>query len=127
MQKINLTGEYFADATLDTQSIPLQPLLATYAPAEAANLGGATEVHAILQGPLKDWKQLEIHVTVPELNVNYGNSVQLAAASPIHIDYTHGLIALQESQSAAPTQICKSREPFRPSAIVRSSCCFLGR
>ena len=62
--KINLTGEYFADATLDTQSIPLQPLLATYAPAQAANLGGTTEVHATLQGPLKNWKQLEIHATV---------------------------------------------------------------
>ncbi|HEY5255219.1 MAG TPA: translocation/assembly module TamB domain-containing protein [Acidobacteriaceae bacterium] len=95
--KINLTGDYLADATLDTQSIPLQPLLATYAPAEGANLGGATEVHATLQGPLKNWKQLEIHATVPELNVNYGNSVQLAAASPIHVDYSHGLISLQRA------------------------------
>ncbi len=94
---INLTGDYFADATLDTQSIPLQPLLATYAPEQASNFGGATEVHATLQGPLKDWKQREIHATLPELKVNYGNSVQLAAASPIHIDYTHGLIALQRA------------------------------
>jgi len=95
--KINLTGDYFADATVDTQSIPLQPLLATYAPAQTANLGGSTQVHATLQGPLKDWKQLEIHATFPELKVNYGNSVQLAAASPIHVDYTHGLIALQKA------------------------------
>jgi translocation and assembly module TamB len=95
--KINLTGNYFAEATLDTQSIPLQPLLATYATAEAANLGGTTEVHATLQGPLKDWKQLEIHVTLPRLKVNYGNSIQLAAAAPIHVDYTHGLIALQRA------------------------------
>ncbi|HTU51590.1 MAG TPA: translocation/assembly module TamB domain-containing protein [Acidobacteriaceae bacterium] len=95
--KINLTGEYFADAALDTQSIPLQPLLATYAPAQAANLGGATQVRATLQGPLKDWKQLEIHATLPELKVNYGNSINLAAASPIHVDYTHGLIALQKA------------------------------
>ncbi|MGC1871846.1 MAG: translocation/assembly module TamB domain-containing protein [Acidobacteriaceae bacterium] len=95
--KINLTGDYFANATLDTQSIPLQPLLAAYAPAQAANLGGATQVHATLQGPLKDWKQLEIHATLPELKVNYGNSIQLAAASPIHVDYVHGLIALQKA------------------------------
>jgi translocation and assembly module TamB len=95
--KINLSGEYFADATLDTQSIPLQPLLATYAPAQASNLGGMTEVHATLQGPLKDWEQLQVHATLPELKVNYGSSVQLAAASPIHFDYTHGLIALQRA------------------------------
>jgi translocation and assembly module TamB len=95
--KINLTGDYIADATLDTQSIPLEPLLATYAPAQAANLGGTTEIHATLHGPLKDWRQLEVHATLPQLKVNYGNSVQLAAAAPIHIDYTHGLIALQRA------------------------------
>jgi translocation and assembly module TamB len=94
--KVNLTGDYFTQATLDTQSIPLQPLLATYAPEQAANLGGTTQVHATLQGPLKDWKQLEIHATLPELKVNYGTSVQLAAASAIHVDYTHGLIAFQK-------------------------------
>ena len=94
--KVNLTGDYAADATLDTQAIPLQPLLATYAPAEAANLGGATEVHATLHGPLKNWKRMEAHITLPELKLNYGKSVQLAAASPIHMDYTHGLIALQK-------------------------------
>lgn len=95
--KINLTGDYFADATLDTQSIPLQPLLAAYAPAQAENLGGTTEVHAMLEGPLKNWRQLEIHATLPELKMNYGSSVQLAATSPIHVDYTHGLIALQRA------------------------------
>jgi translocation and assembly module TamB len=95
--KINLTGNYFTEATLDTQSIPLQPLLSTYAPAQAANLGGTTEIHATLQGPLKDWKQLQIHATLPQLKVNYGNSVQLAAAAPIHIDYAHGLITLQRA------------------------------
>jgi translocation and assembly module TamB len=94
--KVNLTGDYFAQARLDTQLIPLQPLLATYAPAQAANVGGDTAIHATLQGPLKNWKQLEIHATLPELKLNYGNSVQLAAASPIHVDYSHGLIALQK-------------------------------
>lgn len=94
--KVSLTGDFMADATLDTQSIPLQPLLATYAPTEAANLGGNTALHATLHGSLKNWKQMEAHITVPELKLSYGKSVQLAAASPIHVDYTHGLIALQK-------------------------------
>ena len=94
--KINLTGDYFADATLDTQSIPLQPLMAAYAPAEAANVGGNTQVHATLRGPLKDWKQLEVHATLPQLQASYGKSIQLAASNPIHVDYSHGLIALQK-------------------------------
>ncbi|MES2221058.1 MAG: translocation/assembly module TamB domain-containing protein [Acidobacteriota bacterium] len=94
---VRLTGDYSADATLDTQSIPLQPLLATYAPAGVANLGGTTQLHATLRGPLKQWKQLEIEATLPELKVNYGNSVQLAATAPIHLRYNHGSIALQRT------------------------------
>jgi translocation and assembly module TamB len=34
--KVNLTGDYPADATLDTQTIPLQPIFAIYAPEQAA-------------------------------------------------------------------------------------------
>ena len=94
---VRLTGDYIADATLDTQSIPLQPLLATYAPAESGKLRGTTELHATLHGPLKQWKQLQIHATLPELKLNYGTSVQLAATAPIQLDYTHGLIALQKT------------------------------
>ena len=33
--KVNLTGDYLADATLDTQTIPLQPIFAIYAPEQA--------------------------------------------------------------------------------------------
>ncbi len=32
--KVNLTGDYLADATLDTQTIPLQPIFAIYAPGQ---------------------------------------------------------------------------------------------
>jgi len=35
-----------ADAVLDSQSIPLQPLIAAYAPSQAGNVTGQTEVHA---------------------------------------------------------------------------------
>jgi len=94
--KAILTGDYFTQATLDTTSIPLQPFLATYVPAQATNLRGDTSVHATLHGPLKKWKQLQAHVTIPELKLNYGNSVQLAASSPIDLDYNHGVLALQK-------------------------------
>ena len=54
--KVNLTGDYAADATLDTQTIPLQPIFAIYAPAQADDLSGQTEVHGTLHGPLKNKK-----------------------------------------------------------------------
>ncbi len=95
--KVALTGDYIADAKLDTQGIPLGPLLAVYAPDQAANIAGQTEIHATLHGPLKNRKQLEAHVTIPILKLAYSNSVQLAATAPIHIDYKDETINVQRS------------------------------
>jgi translocation and assembly module TamB len=95
--KVSLTGDYIADATLDTQSIPLGPLLAAYAPDEAANVTGQTEIHATLHGPLKDWQRLEAHATIPVFKLAYTDSIQLAADSPIRIDMKDGVINVQPS------------------------------
>jgi translocation and assembly module TamB len=95
--KVNLTGDYQADATLDTQAIPLQPIFAIYAPDQAADLTGQTEVHATLHGPLKNKKLLEAHVTIPTLKLAYSNTIQLAETSPIRVDYKDTVITLQRS------------------------------
>ncbi len=95
--RVALTGDYPADATLDTQGIPLGPLLAVYAPDQTANLKGQTELHATLHGPLKNKQQLEAHVTIPVLKLAYGDNVQLAATGPIHVDYKEGTINVQRS------------------------------
>jgi translocation and assembly module TamB len=95
--KVNLSGDYLADATLDTQAIPFQPLLAIYAPEQAANVTGQTEVHATLHGPLKNKDLIEAHVNMPILQMAYGNTVQLAAASPVRIDYKNGIVAIQRA------------------------------
>jgi translocation and assembly module TamB len=95
--KVNLTGDYLADATLDTQTIPLQPIFAIYAPQQAGDLSGQTELHGTLHGPLKNKKLLEAHLTIPALKLAYSNSIQLAETSPIHVDYKDQLITLQRS------------------------------
>jgi translocation and assembly module TamB len=95
--RVNLTSDYETDATLDTQNIPLQPIVALYSPANAATLLGATEVHATVHGPAKNKNLLEAHVTIPYLNVNYNNAIQLAAAAPIHVDYQNSVVTLQHS------------------------------
>ena len=92
---VNLTGDYLADATLDTQGIPLQPLVAAYAPDQADAVTGQTELHATLHGPLKDKNALEAHVTVPYLKVAYNNNIQLAAESPIKVDYKNNIVNIQ--------------------------------
>jgi translocation and assembly module TamB len=94
---VNLSGDYLADASINTQTIPLQPLLAAYAPKQAANLSGQTEIHATLHGPLKNKNLLEVHATVPELKLAYGKTIELAAVSPIHIDYKNGVVSLQRA------------------------------
>ncbi|HVZ19212.1 MAG TPA: translocation/assembly module TamB domain-containing protein, partial [Terriglobales bacterium] len=94
---INLTGDYETTATIDTQSIPLAPLVAVYMPDQAGNITGQTEVHGTLRGPLKQPKNVEAHVTIPTLAVNYQNRVQIGAPQPIRIDYVNGVLAVQRS------------------------------
>jgi translocation and assembly module TamB len=95
--QVNLTGDFPADATLDTQSIPLGPLIAAYAPDEAAEVTGNTELHATLHGPLKDRQHLEAHATIPVLKLAYADNFQLAATAPIQIDYKNGVVNIERS------------------------------
>lgn len=92
---LSLTGNYPANVSLDTQTLPLQPLLALYAPDVADELTGQTQVHLELHGPLKDKRAVVGQVTIPVLNVSYNKVVNLAAEGPIHIDYQSGNLRIQ--------------------------------
>ena len=94
---VDLIGDYNANAVFDTQAIPLAPLVATYAPTQAGNITGQTEIHATLRGPLKNKSLLEAHVTIPQLTANYKNIIQLGAAGPIRADLVNGTLTLQRS------------------------------
>lgn len=95
--RVNLTGAYYTTAALDTSRVALQPILAIYAPTQAANLSGQTELHATLQGPLKNRSALNAHATIPILQVNYRNAIHLSAANPIRVDYVNGVLTLQRA------------------------------
>lgn len=94
---LQMVGEYPIHASLDTQSISLEPFLAMYIPSEAGKLNGETEVHAVVDGPLKQKGLIEAHVTLPVLKVGYGNQVQVAAQSPVHIDYKDWVLGIQRT------------------------------
>lgn len=94
---VQLTGAYMADIALDTKLIPFAPLVAAYAPSQAGNINGQTEIHGTLRGPLKNKSQVDAHLTIPVLTLNYKNTVNLAAAYPIRLDYTNGVLQLQRS------------------------------
>lgn len=95
--EVELTGNYYADATIDTTSVPLDVLLATYVPNLPEGFKGQTEFHATLKGPLKDPAQLEAHLVIPVLNATY-SGLQIGAASPIRVDYAHSVITVQPSE-----------------------------
>src|SRR6201999_2924852 len=82
------------DVKLDTGKIDFQPLMALYAPAQAGDVSGQTELHASVRGPLADKTKVEAHLEVPNLNLNY-KQFQVAAAKPIRVDYANGTATLQ--------------------------------
>ena len=104
---VALTGDYYADLALDTPVIPLQPILAAYAPSQAAAVSGQTEIHATVRGPLKNKALLQAHLNIPTLAVNYRAAtsagappanLQIAAVRPITADYTDGVLSLQPGE-----------------------------
>jgi translocation and assembly module TamB len=95
---IQLTGDYQAEATLDTQPIQLQPVIASYAANQASGVTGQTELHATLHGPLRQRERIEAHLVVPELSLHYQNSIDLALTAPIHADYVNGVLNVQHGE-----------------------------
>ncbi len=95
--KVALKDNYYAVAQLDTEDIPLQPLLAVYLPEQAAEINGHTELHISLRGPLKDRQHLEAHLDIPVFQVSY-EKITLAAAAPVRADYADGAITLRPFQ-----------------------------
>jgi translocation and assembly module TamB len=94
--RVELTGNYLAEATLDTTSIPLMPLLAMYLP-NAADLSGQTELHARISGPLKDLPAIDGQIAIPTFSLAY-RDLQLANAQPIQLDFRKGVLTLQPTK-----------------------------
>ena len=109
---VNLNGDYYTEASIDSTSVPLNPLLAMYISNLPQGFKGETELHATLKGPLKDKSKIEAHLTIPTLKASYqmsenqtsenqtpGNqTLEIAAASPIRADYSHAVITLQPAE-----------------------------
>src|SRR5262249_15490213 len=95
--RLELTGDYFAEATVDTTPIPLAPLLAVYLPA-VADLSGQTEVHARISGPLKNPAAIDGQITIPTFSLTYRNDLQLANTQPIQLDFRKGVLTLQPAE-----------------------------
>ncbi len=94
---IALTGEYNTTASLDLRAVPVGAFMAEYLPGNQAILNGLVDVHATVNGPLKNPAQLQAHVEIPTFNLSY-HSLQLALARPLRLDYSGGTATLQETE-----------------------------
>jgi translocation and assembly module TamB len=95
--KMTLGGDYFTEATIDTSIISLQPILAIYLPAQATNVTGETQVHAALKGPLANPSAIDARITLPTLSLSYADKMQFAAAQPVQLDYSLGVLSLRRT------------------------------
>lgn len=95
--KVNLTGAYYTEASIQTTSIPLDVLLAAYLSSVPEGFKGQTELHATLNGPLKDKTQIEAHLTIPTLSATY-QSLQIGIASPVRADFAHSILTVQPAE-----------------------------
>ena len=91
---VGIETPYMTDVRLDTGRIDFQPLVAIYAPEQAADLSGQTELHASVRGPLADKNRVEAHLNVPNLALKY-KQFQLSAVKEIRVDYQDGTATLQ--------------------------------
>ena len=94
--EVSLTGDYPANASLEVRALPVGVVVASYLPRNQ-NLRGETEIHASLNGPLKDPKHVVAHLEIPKLDIAY-NSVQLGLASPLRVDYREGVAKCERTE-----------------------------
>jgi translocation and assembly module TamB len=94
---VNLTGDYETDAVIDTNTIQLDPILATYASSVPEGFQGQTELHASLKGPLKDKSKLVAHLSIPLLQAKY-QALEIGIPQPIRADYANSVVTLQPAE-----------------------------
>lgn len=94
---VELRGDYYTQAKIDTTRIPLDPLLVLYMPSRPNGFQGETELHATVKGPLKDRKRMEAHLEIPTLNASY-QTAHVEVAAPIRLDYANSVLVLQPGE-----------------------------
>jgi len=114
--------DYYTRATLDTKGMPIEGLLALYAPAKSDGPRGILEVHASAEGPLNDKTRMQAEVVIPTLKADY-QGLQIGNTRPIHIRYANSIVALDPTEIAGTdtTLRLEGQLPLQGSAPVTLS------
>ena len=94
---MNLSDGHYTRATLDTKGMPIEGLLALYAPAKSNGPRGIVEVHASAEGPLDDKNRMQAQVIIPTLKADY-QGLQIGNTRPVHIHYANSIVALDPAE-----------------------------
>jgi len=119
---MDLTEGYYTRATLDTKGMPIEGLLALYAPAKSKGPRGILEVHASAEGPLNDKTRMQAQVIIPTFKADY-QGLQIGNTRPIHIRYANSIVALDRTEIAGTdtTLRLEGQLPLQGSAPVTLS------
>ena len=96
---MDLTGGHYMRATLDTRGMPIEGLLALYAPAKTNGPHGILEVHASAEGPLSDKTRMQAQVVIPTLKADY-QALQIGNTRPIRVHYANSIVTLDPTEIA---------------------------
>ena len=94
---LDLNGEHNLHANIDTKGIPIEGLLALYAPAKSNGPHGIVEVHALVDGPLGDRNRIKARLIVPTLKLDY-QELQIGNAKPVQVDYANSIIEVRPTE-----------------------------
>jgi len=94
---VELTGAYPAKLAVDTGNIAVGPLLAKYMPGRAQGTSGQLEIHATLNGPLKEPKQIQAHAEIPIMRLQT-KTIDLANAKAVSLDYRGGVLQVSNAE-----------------------------
>jgi len=119
---MDLTDSHYTRATLDTKGMPIEGLLALYAPAKSNGPHGILEVHASAEGPLNDKTRMQAQVVIPTFKAEY-QGLQIGNTRPIRVRYANSIIALDPTEIAGTdtTLRLEGQLPLEGSAPVTLS------
>jgi translocation and assembly module TamB len=94
---VDLTGAYLAKLALDTGVMPIGPLLTKFVPGRTQDASGQMELHATLDGPLKELAKIQGHAEIPTIRLQT-KSIGLSNAKPIMLDYHDGVVQVRNAE-----------------------------
>jgi translocation and assembly module TamB len=119
---VNLNNGHYLRASVDTKGMPIEGLLALYAPAKTNAPRGILEVHGSAEGPLDDKNRIQAQVIIPTLKAEY-QGLQIGNVHPIRIHYANSVVALDPTEIAGTdtTLRLQAQLPLQDSAPMTVS------